>query len=59
MCSMLCDTIPEAEVKLIRDAPQRGQLTGSEKFRQKVSQRLGIRISTKGPGRPRKANKDF
>jgi putative transposase len=53
----VCDTIPEAEITLIRDALQRGQLTGSERFRQEISQRLGIRISNKGPGRPRKAIK--
>ncbi len=53
----VCDTVPEGEIKLIRDALQRGQLTGSERFRREVSRRLGIRISNKGPGRPQKANK--
>ena len=53
----VCDTIPEGEIKLIREALQRGQLTGDEKFRREVSQRLGIRISNKGPGRPKKATK--
>ena len=53
----VCDTVPEGEIKLIRDALQRGQLTGSERFRREVSRRLGIRISNKGPGRPKKANK--
>ena len=47
-------TIPEYELKLIRDALQRGQVTGGEKFRHEVSKRLGIRISNKGPGRPKK-----
>jgi len=51
------DTIPEGEIKLIRDALQRGQLTGSERFRQELCQRRGIRISNKGPGRPRKKQK--
>lgn len=51
------DNIPEGEIKLIRDALQRGQLTGSEQFRQEISQRLGIRISNKGPGRPLKPHK--
>lgn len=55
----VCDTIPEAEITLIRNALQRGQLTGSDRFRQEVSQRLGLRISNKGPGRPRKSNKEF
>jgi putative transposase len=31
-------TIPEGEIKLIRDALQRGPLTGSERFRQEISQ---------------------
>jgi len=53
----VCDTVPEGEIKLIRDALQRGQLTGSERFRREVSRRLGIRISKKGPGRSQKANK--
>ena len=53
----VCDTVSEGEIKLIRDALQRGQLTGSERFRQEVSRRLGIRISNKGPGRPQKADK--
>lgn len=51
------DTVPEGEIKLIRDALQRGQLTGGERFRRDVSRRLGIRISNKGPGRPQKTNK--
>ncbi len=48
------DTIPEDEIKLIRDALQRGQLTGGKRFRQEISRRLGIRFSDKGPGRPKK-----
>lgn len=55
----ICDTISEADIKLIRDTPQREPLTGRELFRQEVSQRRGIRISNKGPGQPRKANKQF
>jgi putative transposase len=41
----VCDTVPEGETRLIREALQRGQLTGSDRFSQKVSKRLGIRIS--------------
>ncbi len=37
---------------MIRDALQRGQLTGDEGFRAEISSRLGIRISNKGPGTP-------
>ena len=51
------DTIPEGEIKLIRDSLQRGQLTGSERFRQEILQRQGIRFSNKGPGRPKKSEK--
>ena len=32
----VCDTVPEGEIKLIKDALQRGQLTGSERFRGEV-----------------------
>jgi putative transposase len=47
-------TVPEYETKLIRDALQRGQLTGSDRFRVEIEKKLGIRISNKKPGRPRK-----
>ena len=50
----VCETVPKSEIKLIRDALQRGQLTGGERFRREVSERLGVRISNKGPGRPKK-----
>ena len=50
-------TVPEHELKLIRDALQRGQVTGGEKFRHEVSRKLGIRISNRGPGRPKKGTK--
>ena len=43
----------QGEIKLIRDAIQRGQLTGGDRFREDISNRLGIRISNKGPGRPK------
>jgi len=41
------------------DILQRKRLTGSDRFCQKGSQRLGIRISNKVPGRRRKSNKEF
>lgn len=47
-------TVPEYEIKLIREALQRGQLTGSERFRTEIEKKLGIRLSNKKPGRPRK-----
>ena len=53
----LTETIPDYELKLIRDALQRGQVTGGDRFRKEISGRLGIRLSNKGPGRPKKAKK--
>ena len=46
--------VPECEIKRIRDALQRGQLTGSERFRAETEKKFGIRFSNKKPGRPRK-----
>ena len=53
----VCETVSKSEIKLIREALQRGQLTGGERFRREVSERLGIRISNKGSGRPKKVEK--
>jgi putative transposase len=50
-------TVPEYEIKLIREALQRGQLTGSDRFRDEVEKKLGIRVSNKKPGRPKKQKK--
>jgi len=47
-------TVPEYETRLIREALQRGQLTGSERFQEEIEKKLGIRISNKKRGRPRK-----
>ena len=47
-------TVPEYEIKLIREALQRGQLTGSDRFRDEIEKKLGIRISNKKQGRPGK-----
>ena len=54
---MECCNAPRSQIKLIREVLQRGQLTGGERFRREVSERLGIRISNKGPGRPKKVEK--
>jgi putative transposase len=51
------NTVPEYEINLIREALQRGQLTGSERFREELSRRTGIRFSNRGPGRPKKREK--
>ncbi len=50
-------TVPDYELKLIRESLQRGQLTGSSRFREEIFSRLGIRFSNKGPGRPKKVEK--
>ena len=47
-------TIPEEELLLIRGALQRGQVTGGDRFRQAIEKKLGIRLSNKKQGRPRK-----
>ena len=48
-------TVPEYEITLIREALQRGQVTGGERFRNEISARLGIRLSNHKQGRPQKA----
>ena len=48
------DPVPDDETKVIRNALQRGQVTGGNRFREELSSRLGMRLSTRGPGRPRK-----
>ena len=50
--------IPEGEWRLIRDAVQRGQLTGSQRFAQQVQQRLGRRVVRRGRGRPKATEND-
>ncbi len=47
------DAMPEQTNRLISDALQRGQLTGSDRFVDEVSMCLGIRIEHRPPGRPR------
>jgi putative transposase len=44
--------IPEGEWRLIREAIQRGQLTGTDRFVEKVEAILGKRIEKRSPGRP-------
>jgi putative transposase len=45
-------TVPEGEWELIRLAVQRGQLSGSRRFRKEIERRLGRRVESRGPGRP-------
>jgi len=51
------DTIPEGEAKQIREAIQRGQLTGSRRFSEEIATKIGRRIEHRGRGRPRKHKK--
>jgi len=46
------DAVAPAEIRLIRDAVQRGQLTGGEMFTDQVQAVLGRRIESRGRGRP-------
>lgn len=57
-CDWVASGVPDEEWRLIRDAVQRGQLTGSERFRRDVEARIGRRIECRGPGRPAARNKD-
>jgi putative transposase len=45
-------TIADGELRLIRDAVQRGQLTGGRQFTDEVEQVLGRRVEHRGRGRP-------
>jgi len=48
------ETIADDEFEQIRQAIQRGQLTGPEAFVEEIEARLGKRIEFRGPGRPKK-----
>jgi putative transposase len=50
-------SVPEGEWTLIRQAVQRGQLTGSARFVDAMEEKLGRRIEYRGQGRPRKPGK--
>lgn len=44
--------VPEKELSLIRQALQRGQLTGSERFIDETEKILGRRVEFRAQGRP-------
>lgn len=50
--AFLRDVVPEGEWGLIRTALQRGQLTGSDAFRERVAATLNREIQNRGQGRP-------
>lgn len=45
--------ISDGESKMIREAVQRGQLTGSMRFVEEVATKIGKRIELRGQGRPK------
>jgi putative transposase len=49
--------IPEGEWQLIREALQRGQLTGSARFTDQVEATVSRRIEHRGRGRPGKGRR--
>jgi putative transposase len=49
--------IPEGEWALIREAVQRGQLTGTQRFADEVEAIVGRRVERRGQGRPRMRGK--
>ncbi len=46
-----------SEQTLIREALQRGQLTGTQRFADEIERKLSIRVEHRGRGRPPKASK--
>jgi putative transposase len=44
--------IPDGEWNLIREAVQRGQLTGTDRFTEEVAAITGRRVERRGQGRP-------
>jgi putative transposase len=46
-------SVSQAELSLIREGLQRGQLTGSSRFVDEVERIAGLRIERRGQGRPR------
>jgi putative transposase len=46
--------VPEGEWERIREAVQRGHLTGKHRLEEEVAEKLGVRLELKRPGRPKK-----
>ncbi len=47
------ESVDEEESRIIGQRIRRGQITGTPKFARTCEQRLGVRVSVRGPGRPR------
>ncbi len=43
---------PDGEWGLIREAVQRNQLTGNDRFIDEINKVIGRRVQRRGPGRP-------
>ncbi|MBO3273850.1 transposase [Pseudomonas schmalbachii] len=52
-CAYLGQSVDDGELSLIREALQRGQLTGNSRFVAEVESLIGLRIERRGPGRPK------
>ncbi|MCI0560301.1 MAG: hypothetical protein MN733_17585 [Nitrososphaera sp.] len=48
-------SVRPSELMLIRDALQRGRLTGNERFVDEIDRKLGVRVERRGQGRPAKS----
>ncbi|KGE65080.1 MULTISPECIES: transposase [Pseudomonas] len=57
--SLIEQGIPTSEIQLIRNALQRGQLTGNSVFTDDIEKITGLRIANRGQGRPAKAWADL
>jgi putative transposase len=53
----LQDTIPEEELRVIRQSVQRNQLTGSKRYIDTIEKKIGKRVEFRGQGRPRQREK--
>ena len=53
----LCEAISEDQQELIREAIQRGQLTGDPDFAERIADKVGRVVQRRGPGRPRHGKK--
>ena len=49
--------VRSSELMLIREALQRGQLTGSERFVDEIDRKVGVPVERRGQGRPAKCKK--
>ncbi len=47
-------SVPDSEMKIIREAVRRGQMTANSRFAGNISEKFGRNLLLRGPGRPRK-----